>query len=89
MTVSLGRHGTPLRYNNGCRCSGCILAMAKVDEAPAPRYAKSKVMSDRLRTGELAVECWCRLSIVYVHPQVVMACRTASCGRPGCVEGAA
>jgi hypothetical protein len=39
---------------------------------------------DRLVTGELAVECWCRRAVVYVEPGLVRACPTDSCGRDGC-----
>ena len=78
-------HGTPERYGAGCRCSGCILAMAKAEEGrQRPRYAPSRIVAERLRTGELAVECWCRQSVVYVAPSVIRNNLTESCGRPGC-----
>lgn len=44
----------------------------------------STIRSHTLPTGELSVECWCRGAIVFVPPATVMACRTASCGRPEC-----
>lgn len=39
---------------------------------------------NRVRTTDLAVECWCRTEIVHVEPSVVLACRTESCGRSWC-----
>lgn len=38
------------------------------------------------RSGLLAVECWCRLEVVYVPSGAVRAGTTVSCGAPGCVD---
>lgn len=100
-------HGTVERYQDGCTCSACILAIARLDEAARVaavldaldrgRATRSQrglcrqrraVSSHTLATGELAVDCWCRAAIVYVAPEVVRACRTGSCGLPGCDESA-
>jgi len=93
------KHGTPLSYGHGCRCPQCVLAVALRDqelrflarEAAARRDAarqavRQVIKADRLRTGELAVQCWCQERIVYVDAAVVQACRTGSCGLPGCNE---
>ena len=39
-----------------------------------------------IRNGDLAVECWCRMEVVFVHPNVIWEGKTASCGRAGCKE---
>lgn len=90
-------HGTPLRYGQGCRCVQCILATALRDQelAALERQAATRrpatprrrtLKADRLRTGELAVDCWCGADVVFVQPEVVRALRTGSCGAAGCTE---
>lgn len=92
-------HGTPLRYGHGCRCTQCSLSVALRDQelkflarmAAARRQvecqkARQVIKADRLRTGELAVTCWCEARIVYVNPEAVQAGRTGSCGLPECNE---
>ena len=34
--------------------------------------------------GELAVDCWCRTTVVHVSPYEILNMRTGSCGRSGC-----
>ena len=49
--------------------------------------APSRVSAERDALGNLAVECWCRLAVVYVPQEKVMACKTESCGATDCKEG--
>jgi hypothetical protein len=83
------RHGTLGGYtNNKCRGECCRVPFLNYQ-----RYKRSTSTSTspthRLMTtpkDHLAVECWCRVDIVHVPQSEVTACRTRSCGRPGCNE---
>ena len=44
----------------------------------------SRVRSHTNPDGTLAVECWCRATIVFATSKEIMAKQTRSCGRPGC-----
>jgi hypothetical protein len=84
-------HGTILRYRAGCRCTRCVLRAARDDQPrrqPARIVGLSPTAAARvghtLATGELAVECWCHQSVLYLPPADIQARRTGSCGRPGC-----
>lgn len=96
----MAAHGTTLRYRAGCRCSCCVICEAdrnnetrrharaanarRITATRPRRHGHLQVASHTLRTGELAVECWCQDRIVYVMPELVKAGRTGSCGAPGC-----
>lgn len=58
-----------------------------------PRYVATPPNHDRKparrlvvfsNPERLAVDCWCRAEVVSVPQADVMACLTASCGRPEC-----
>lgn len=75
-------HGTVDRYDEGCRCSPCIIAKAKTDRPVI--HAPQRRRSIFAKT-ELAVTCWCEATVVGVTKTEIHAGRTRSCGRAGCV----
>lgn len=71
------------RWEENARHMNAVRAMKRT-----VRRGRLQVASHQLRTGELAVLCWCGSRIVYVDPDIVQAIRTESCGARGCSEEA-
>lgn len=76
-------HGRTRYLKHKCRCEVCRRANREYRLA-YDRRPGGRVQSER--DGELAVNCWCEASIQWVPLAEVQACRTRSCGAPGCSE---
>lgn len=79
-----GSSPTPRLHFTPCTAAESALLLASshyLGPIGAARYGFAGWVDD-------VVECWCRTGIVMVPQAEVMACRTLSCGRPGCEEAA-